>query len=165
MFPTRLLMCSGSFLEIWKQSVCPNISLMGVFSSCLPEKDREYERGDRDDVIEVYCVSRRCISEGNVVQTRNCESRSNQQYILAFHTYLPKLLLKWDMKSSVMKINNSTYTSVMEINNSTYPTSALVKIHMNAFNLSSFNLPLHITKCFLLNIKKEQTHMLTKNNS
>jgi cytochrome b len=38
----------------------------------------------------------------------------------------------------------------MELNNSTHPTSALVKIHINAFNLSSLNFPLHIAKYFLL---------------
>lgn len=49
------------------------------FGSYLPEKNRKDECGYRDDVVKIDCISRRCISEANIVKTRNSEPEGNQE--------------------------------------------------------------------------------------
>ena len=52
---------------------------MTNFGSQLPEKNRKDECGYWDNVVKIDCISRRCISEANIVKTRNGEPVDNQE--------------------------------------------------------------------------------------
>ena len=58
---------------------CTVSGTMTNFGSQLPEKNRKDECGYWDNVVKVDRISRRCISEANVVKTRNSEPIDNQE--------------------------------------------------------------------------------------
>jgi hypothetical protein len=103
------------------------IESLTKFWSYLPEKNRKDECGYRDDVIEIDRISRRCISKANVVKTRNCEPVGDQESYVTL-----SIINAFDQLRSYEIYKRATH-----------PISALVKIHMNAFKLISFNFPLH----------------------